>query len=292
VLVERPVIRVQDSDSAMLRAIEFSNVFSQYEALPASIQSAILKLHQQQNVDWSQGHHSSDSYFSIHECILNNAFCSGDDHRMFIHGSRFNHSCIPNCCQYFVQDHDLMVFSVCNSITAGSEMTISYVNDENKFGLGFDEFHALMMRAWNFRCSCPSCCDRTTLKKLEMLATLLDNMKNAMTEESVKRVKKQFVRSSVADFQQRISQAIRFGENFIIASHALGFGFSETQREVYLILIQSAQMQHSAESKNVAKQYGAKYLELLELQMGDSRLQPAELTQGKIMSNLKAPPPA
>jgi hypothetical protein len=280
VLVERPVIRIEGMGDA--RSLQL-----QFEALPAATQAAILNLHK---TEWKSAQKKlimKSVNCAVFERYHSNSFSLGDDVDnlngekgsgcILIHGSRFNHACIPNCTRYFFSCQDLMVFSVCNSIAAGSEITISY-GGPSKFGLGFDVYREYLMNGWGFECCCPSCSDRSAFKKLETLAKMIDQMRTLISDSE--HVIKKFGNTENALFQQMTSQAIKLGEEAIKLSDKLDIGFNGDIRQIYFDIFQLALvMLPSPESPDylkMSKQFGAKYLELSELEMGGSIVESEE----------------
>jgi hypothetical protein len=278
VLVERPVIRI--AGCGIMR--DARSLQSQFEVLPAATQAAILDLHTTQRTSAQKTMIANIVNCAVFEHFYSNAFhfdsFEGGEQSgggMPIHGSRFNHACIPNCTRYYCSDQDMMVFSVSNSIKAGSEMTISY-SDLTTFGMGLEQYQVYLMNGWGFHCSCPTCSDLSIFKKLETHAALFDQLMT-LVQESM------HVLGNIGDtaeFEFMAFQAIKVGKNAIRLSRELDIG--SYQRQIYFeIFKMSSLMQRNPVSLKKAKQYGAKCLELLELELGGGTIVPDDLIQLK-----------
>ncbi|KAH7327357.1 hypothetical protein BKA65DRAFT_566787, partial [Rhexocercosporidium sp. MPI-PUGE-AT-0058] len=67
---------------------------------------------------------------------------------IFIKSSRFNHACHPYAaCSYrYDESTDTLIFTACNPIKAGEEITISYTTNPTQ-----------LMDNYGFYCDCPGC---------------------------------------------------------------------------------------------------------------------------------------
>lgn len=65
--------------------------------------------------------------------------------------SRVNHSCVPNCVVVF--DGPRLVIRALEAVKAGEEITISYVDEHNTYGVR----HVELKDRFHFDCSCPKC---------------------------------------------------------------------------------------------------------------------------------------
>lgn len=78
----------------------------------------------------------------------------GDGAAVFLHASRFNHSCVPNACFTWNVAIGKETIHTMRDIEAGAEVTVSYVDSE----------HDKRLRAWELRhygfvCGCEACGD-------------------------------------------------------------------------------------------------------------------------------------
>jgi hypothetical protein len=70
---------------------------------------------------------------------------------IFLKASRFNHACHPfaTCTYHWNEDQKKLVFRTLRDITAGEEMTISYI--------GWSTATSLLHDNYGFWCDCPGC---------------------------------------------------------------------------------------------------------------------------------------
>jgi hypothetical protein len=72
---------------------------------------------------------------------------------LFLQGSRFNSSCVPNVNNYWSEEKHVITFRATNAITEGEELCISYK-------LGFeprDSRRAQLQKEFGFECHCAAC---------------------------------------------------------------------------------------------------------------------------------------
>lgn len=88
---------------------------------------------------------------------------------VFLLGSRFNHSCIPNVHFSFNRTLEKETFHAIRDITAGEELTIMYTDGTNRTrGQRQAE-----LDKWGFRCTCPACEDTPPGRERERKRALL-----------------------------------------------------------------------------------------------------------------------
>lgn len=73
---------------------------------------------------------------------------------VYYHGSFFNHSCLPNCHVYIIENR-LYVYTM-QPIQKGEQLFISYINS---FVLTREQRRVLLARSWDFDCMCCLCSD-------------------------------------------------------------------------------------------------------------------------------------
>jgi hypothetical protein len=73
--------------------------------------------------------------------------------RVFLLGSRINHSCLPNINFAYNSMLEKETFHAIRDITAGEELTIMYINGTNRTR----SQRQAELDKWGFRCTCPAC---------------------------------------------------------------------------------------------------------------------------------------
>ena len=73
--------------------------------------------------------------------------------------SRFNHSCLPNCCRQYIPDHKIMLISAGLKINPGDELTICYT--EKNLVDGYKMHQQSIYDNWGFLCKCIACKETT-----------------------------------------------------------------------------------------------------------------------------------
>jgi hypothetical protein len=268
VLVERPVINIPAIQLAMGRGSEMFGlplitIISYLAALPESVRSAALSLHNPGDRRLTD----SCQWFYQNSFVL-----ESDDHIMriglFIHGSRFNHACIANCNRSYVEEHGQMVFSVCDSIATGSEMTISYCTLERYYA-GPDAFRDYFMRKWEFQCSCPTCSDPVFFKRCALIKKLdeeISCLKDLKTEQQ-----------RVLELRYQLLYLISLD----IATDEIGPEFPLKKKAVLLNLFNSGIVQDNDFHRKVALNSLVKYVQLCEQEYGGSRVEPLYLSKNR-----------
>ena len=78
--------------------------------------------------------------------ISRNVFESESKILLITNGAKFNHSCVSNVD--YVVDHDNVIFSANKNVDIGEELTITYIDPDDKH---------LLQEKYNFICNCESC---------------------------------------------------------------------------------------------------------------------------------------
>jgi hypothetical protein len=283
VLVERCVLRFTLGDKIEelggARKPPYLEMNAKFGALPACTQAAISALYQPPCISFEDKILSQNC--PIWQIFRQNSYAidSSDANvgGLFIHGSRFNHSCFPNCSRIYVEDQGLMVFSACIAIAAGTELTVCY-SDPSTIGLkGFDGYREYMIKCWGFQCTCPSCSDLSIFTKLEMIAKLMDQMSvlsTALANRSKPMTK--------VECRPKIYQFIKIGKEAIKLVEDLGLGFSNHHLKLQIYSYVFPWALHQQSTLKLAHYCALKSLECLEVQMGGSRVEPAQLVQARM----------
>jgi hypothetical protein len=90
---------------------------------------------------------------------------------VFLHTSRFNHSCVPNACFAWNAGIGKETIHTMRDVAAGEEITISYVDGE----------HDKRLRAWELRhygfvCGCEACGDEEDVSRYAYSSWLHDDL--------------------------------------------------------------------------------------------------------------------
>jgi hypothetical protein len=288
VLVERPVIRIILGDKEELggtRDIPYLELNSQFDALPADAQAAVLAL-------YMPPFSTEDERLVFQSCPVYQRFKrnvygvgnSDNDAGLFVHGSRFNHSCIPNCSRHYVEDHGLMVFSACYAIRAGTEITVCYSASTKIGSEGFDAYRTYMMKSWGFKCSCPVCSDLSLFTKLEMIVKLVDQMTKLISPiAEVELSNNGYCVEFIAGYRLKLIQAIKCGTDAIKLCDVVGLGCSSNLLDLKSQIFASTSLCASFQKStlNLSRRYALKSLECLEVELGGSRVEPTLLSDAR-----------
>jgi hypothetical protein len=184
---------------------------------------------------------------------------------LFVHGSRFNHACIPNCIRVYVKEHGLLVFSTCKSIAAGAEITISYGVDET-FMRPRAEFRNFSMMAWGFNCSCPVCSGPAFFQQCAVIRNRLD----AITE------------FKGLEIFKNVNRIMDLRDHVLMLMDQIDPGFyHELKADLYEHQFDCALWKRSTLKQ--ASYYAAKYLEMWEHRIGGSTIEPHHISEARLM---------
>jgi hypothetical protein len=184
---------------------------------------------------------------------------------VFIHGSRFNHACLPNCIRIWVKEHDLMVFSTRMPIAAGTEMTISY-SVEEPFMKTKAECRDYSMKWWGFCCSCPACSDPAFFQKCAVIRNLKDAISVFRGLELIKHADR------IMEMRKQICM--------LIDEIDPGF-YPELKADLYHWQFLNALMKRS--TLEFAFSCAEKHLEIWEQLIGGSAIEPEEISKARSM---------
>ncbi|KAF7592476.1 hypothetical protein BBP40_000211 [Aspergillus hancockii] len=90
----------------------------------------------------------------LHRTVLS-IYAANAFRGVFLLGSRFNHSCIPNVNFAYNPILEKETFHAIRDITAGEELTIMYIDGTNRTR----SQRQAELDKWGFRCTCPACED-------------------------------------------------------------------------------------------------------------------------------------
>lgn len=158
------------AESALLKANCGANedptaeaILQAFGNLSPSQQASYLELHayachpDKQTLE-SQTGQTWDEMPELHRKVLGiytaNSFDNSVD-SVFLLGSRFNHSCLPNTTHIFNPALDQETFHTIQDIGAGEELLISYIDGSN----WVKSKRQQCLQEWGFECNCPACED-------------------------------------------------------------------------------------------------------------------------------------
>ncbi|CAE7263864.1 set5 [Symbiodinium pilosum] len=145
VLEERPTITYRaDGDWP-------ASLQQQYDQLPSTSQTAVFELFDA----ISEGGKTLKGIFDT-----NSIGCSSPtlDGVLCVSVSRINHSCLPNCEQFWDEQMYRQKIFACKDIQKGEELSISYVEPY----LLAEERKEIFHRRYHFQCSCGACSSQNT----------------------------------------------------------------------------------------------------------------------------------
>lgn len=191
VLAEQGLFGIQnDGDETILDALyengkdnpEYYNFLIRFEALPEDKREDFLRLHRFARYSpefWTGRFFDAPPErvklgIRVNEIKLTNWHAGGD---IFLLGSRFNHSCMPNVAWVFNKDIDRMTFHAIRNIATGEELMVSYSDVHEPR----ERRRALLMKDYGFLCNC-LICESTfdggeKAQKFTRLATLYKEVK-------------------------------------------------------------------------------------------------------------------
>lgn len=138
VVEERPPITFVD------RPDWEAKIQEQFEMLPAKTQEALLELHDIDEKKSLTGVFNTNSIGCYSESL---------DGSLCVVVSRFNHSCLPNCEQFWDDDMFRQKLFACRDISKGEELCFSYVEPF----LSLAERQQIFRQRYAFHCRCPAC---------------------------------------------------------------------------------------------------------------------------------------
>ncbi|KAJ1430211.1 hypothetical protein B484DRAFT_479248 [Ochromonadaceae sp. CCMP2298] len=207
ILVERCVLQVPEYLDGKQKLQEVARRFA---SLPASIQTAVIALH--------QGAADTAGSFLVSlfgEGVLQfkyNAFgLESEGSGIFVTASRLNHSCLANCGRYYLKCQKLMVISAEQHIPEGEELIITYTTCGAQ---SYDAHCAFIQDTWKFTCTCRACEDPALAQKLVRIEQLDAEL--------------MWLGSS-----SRQQEAYEAGESMIALYDELGLGASRRRRTWY-----------------------------------------------------------
>ena len=147
VVEERPPITYVDGPDWERKIQE------QFEALPAKTQEALMRLHDVNEDKTLTGIFNTNSIGCYSETL---------DGSLCVVVSRFNHSCLPNCEQFWDDELFRQKLFACQDIRKGEELCFSYVEPFLSFG----QRSRIFEERYAFQCRCPACTTSTDASDL------------------------------------------------------------------------------------------------------------------------------
>jgi hypothetical protein len=159
------------AESALLRfdgiATDATEIVRVFETLFLPEQSSYLELHgyacdlYKHAVEQATGQ-SWHILPELHRKVLA-IYAANSFDRVFLLGPRINHSCIPNIDFAYNRTLEKETFHAVRDITAGEELTISYITGVNRTRIQRQS----ELDNWGFRCLCPACEDTAPGRRRE-----------------------------------------------------------------------------------------------------------------------------
>lgn len=178
VITESPLIEVD------LEGRNASKIVMAFKQLPLQQQEQYLTLHYyasdgfKRSVEEEIGQ-SWDSIPELDRTVLGiwgtNAYVN-----VFLLSSRINHSCLPNIQHSWHPGLEQEVFHAVRDITAGEELTVSYLGPLN----GDKKRRQGDLDDWGFKCSCPVCEDTPEGMEREKKFAQLYRLENELAFET------------------------------------------------------------------------------------------------------------
>ncbi|KAI8941268.1 hypothetical protein NX059_002498 [Plenodomus lindquistii] len=153
ILAESPLLKTKPAQPSS------GDIMWAFQQLPTPQRNAFLRLHEfasptlRKDVAEEVGQ-SWDSLPEIYKQVLSIHAINNID-SVYLHGSRFNHSCIPNVDYTFNSNIQKQTFHAVRDIVAGEELNIMYIDGVNRTRDQRQE----ELRHDGFVYSCPACED-------------------------------------------------------------------------------------------------------------------------------------
>ncbi|CAK9047352.1 unnamed protein product [Durusdinium trenchii] len=138
VIEERPPITFVDAPNWE------EKIQKQFETLPKKTQEALMSLHDTEEPKTLTGIFNTNSIGCYSESL---------DGSLCVLVSRFNHSCVPNCEQFWDDEMFRQKLFACKDIKKGEELCFSYLEPF----LPYTQREEIFRRRYAFQCHCPAC---------------------------------------------------------------------------------------------------------------------------------------
>ncbi|EED12492.1 SET domain containing protein [Talaromyces stipitatus ATCC 10500] len=186
ILAESSLLKVENDNP------DAKKILQAFEDLTPSQQSSYLELHRytfdsDKQILEAQMGQTWDEMAEMHRKVLN-IYTANSFPSIYLLGSRFNHSCVPNTTHSYHPSLDKETFHTIQDITAGEELLITYIDGSNWDRSRRQKY----LQKWGFQCNCPVCEDtpqgRAKEEKRLELSYLTDEFQDLLsleTEESL-----------------------------------------------------------------------------------------------------------
>lgn len=166
-------------------------IIQAFESLSPSQQHSYLELYSyacdlDKQILESQSGQTWDELPELHRKVLG-IYTANSFGSIYLLASRFNHSCLPNTTHVHNPSLDKETFHTIRDISAGEELSISYMDGSNWAKSKRQEY----LQKWGFECNCPACEDtpagrakEETRLVLSRLSQDLEDMLDLDTEDS------------------------------------------------------------------------------------------------------------
>ena len=203
IIVERCAIAIEAQPNELEKHKELN---SELDKAPPGVKQAVANLSPEGTPTDLQSDKILLDAFPAYFKFKHNTFDLEPGTGLCIHTSRFNHSCIANCCRQYIADQKVMVVSAGLPIDVGDEMTICYT--EKCMVDGFDKHRQSIHENWGFYCSCKACKNeqdlQTTLVKIakmdRLLGSLAENRKAKLAHNVGKKMLELYKKAPIRSF--------------------------------------------------------------------------------------------
>ncbi|KAL5370967.1 hypothetical protein DPSP01_014567 [Paraphaeosphaeria sporulosa] len=197
ILAESPLLSTRHSTLCEPQA-----VIEQFEGLDRSSQALYLELYSYEESPFKLAYEQLmakrwHELLPVHQkaYLIWTANAFGDSNAVYLHASRFNHSCIPNVEVHWNPALEKQTCHAIRDIKAGEELTITYI----PLYLARIERQA-RLHHWGFQCACAACEDtelgNATETKRMQLIKYADELSNGLRDGSETPWTKSLVRAA------------------------------------------------------------------------------------------------
>ncbi|KAL1591503.1 hypothetical protein SLS60_011895 [Paraconiothyrium brasiliense] len=145
------------------------DVMKEFRSLSPTQQSRYLELHGYLSEDIKSQFEQElgnkmQKLSAQHRKVLAIYAANANGRIIYLHGSIFNHSCIPNVHYEHNSNLGMETFHAIHDIAAGEELTITYIHGTYRTR---NQRQAKLAK-WGFLCTCPACVDTPAASKADL----------------------------------------------------------------------------------------------------------------------------
>ena len=265
IIVERCVVSIGPQTNELEK---HKMLDSELSKAPPGVKQAVAKLSPEGTPTDSEDEKILLEAFPAYFKFKHNTFDLEPGTGLCIHTSRFNHSCIANCCRQYIADQKLMVVSAGLLINVGDEMTICYT--EKCMVDGFEKHRQSMHDTWGFSCNCKACNDEDDLQATLVKLAKMDRLLGSLAEQKKAKLAHNVGKKMLAIYEKAPIRS---------------FHFQRTYYDMFqMAILQKETLSHAQECLETALQY-------YEYLLGGSKPECEELqTIRKYIENIESHP--